>query len=608
MRESLKIILQAIQYKIENVRKSIPFKLSQLENDKGYLTEIPDEYITETELEEKGYLTEHQDISGKADVEHTHTISEITDYETPMQADWNQNDAESKAHVLNRTHYSEMVKATVLEETQMSNIAGKVITSVEDSSITSNAYLYETGNGNILLADTYNVTLDGVLYENVPATIRIHEAEQNKFIAIGEFLDEAFATDDKSRIGFSSIAFVPDFTSYPFGILLDARNINARITITNTYVYMETNEHTSISIVANMENVVQLDEKYIPDTIARTEKIEEVKAYADNAANEVKNDLLNGAGEAYDTLKELGELIDDNKDALDALEEIAVGKADAEHIHSYNDLTDVPNIPTKVSELENDAGYLTEVPEQVQADWNQNDETALSFIKDRTHYTYENPEVVLEEIELSFDTEYGNATAYGLSDYVEFIEGNKYIVVYDNKEYDCICEVDTIQSQLRISMPEETYYYRLGAPILNAFDGNVSEVDFSEYPFSVYSTTLSGFGGGTSVTRVAISVENINTTHTFEVKELVEAVHKLDEKFIPYSIARAADIPTKVSELENDSNYATEEYVDTAIENKADKMTSEEAVALLAEVGIVDAIIDENGDILVNENGDYVVL
>ena len=34
----------------------------------NYLTEIPEEYITETELNNKGYLTEHQDISGKLDI------------------------------------------------------------------------------------------------------------------------------------------------------------------------------------------------------------------------------------------------------------------------------------------------------------------------------------------------------------------------------------------------------------------------------------------------------------------------------------------------------------------------------------------------------------
>ena len=55
-------------------------------------------------------------------------------------------------------------------------------------------------------------------------------------------------------------------------------------------------------------------------------KLKAAKTYANNAANTVKNDLLNGAGGAYDTLKELGDLIDENKDAIDALREIASGK------------------------------------------------------------------------------------------------------------------------------------------------------------------------------------------------------------------------------------------------------------------------------------------
>ena len=54
---------------------------------------------------------------------------------------------------------------------------------------------------------------------------------------------------------------------------------------------------------------------------------------AKGAAEAVKNELLNGAGAAYDTLKELGDLITTNKDALDALSEVATGKADKEHSH-----------------------------------------------------------------------------------------------------------------------------------------------------------------------------------------------------------------------------------------------------------------------------------
>jgi hypothetical protein len=49
----------------------------------GFIKEIPAEYITETELEAKKYLTEHQDLSGKADKEHTHNIADIADYVAP---------------------------------------------------------------------------------------------------------------------------------------------------------------------------------------------------------------------------------------------------------------------------------------------------------------------------------------------------------------------------------------------------------------------------------------------------------------------------------------------------------------------------------------------
>ena len=45
---------------------TVPTNVSAFANDKGYLTSIPSEYITETELNNKGYLTQHQDISNLA--------------------------------------------------------------------------------------------------------------------------------------------------------------------------------------------------------------------------------------------------------------------------------------------------------------------------------------------------------------------------------------------------------------------------------------------------------------------------------------------------------------------------------------------------------------
>ena len=84
------------------------------------------------------------------------------------------------------------------------------------------------------------------------------------------------------------------------------------------------------------------------------------------AAEAVKNDLLNGAGDAYDTLKELGDLIANNKSTLEALETVATGKADKVHSHeeyalkeALSDLASKSELPTLTSQLTNDSGYIT---------------------------------------------------------------------------------------------------------------------------------------------------------------------------------------------------------------------------------------------------------
>lgn len=45
---------------IETLGKSVPTKTSQLTNDSGFLTEIPSEYVTSTELSGKGYMSERK--------------------------------------------------------------------------------------------------------------------------------------------------------------------------------------------------------------------------------------------------------------------------------------------------------------------------------------------------------------------------------------------------------------------------------------------------------------------------------------------------------------------------------------------------------------------
>lgn len=66
----------------------------------------------------------------------------------------------------------------------------------------------------------------------------------------------------------------------------------------------------------------------INDTATTTTNVWSAKKTADaisESATKVKNDLLGGAGTAYDTLKELADLIETNKDAITALQNLAAG-------------------------------------------------------------------------------------------------------------------------------------------------------------------------------------------------------------------------------------------------------------------------------------------
>lgn len=49
---------------------------------------------------------------------------------------------------------------------------------------------------------------------------------------------------------------------------------------------------------------------------------------------------------------------------------------------SYNDLSNKPTIPTSTSDLNNDSGFITlsDVPAQVQANWNESDTTSPAYI------------------------------------------------------------------------------------------------------------------------------------------------------------------------------------------------------------------------------------
>ena len=74
---------------------AIPTKTSQLANDSGFLTEVPSEYVTETELNNKGYLTSYTETDptvpawAKEKTKPTYTYNEITEKPTLFSGSYN---------------------------------------------------------------------------------------------------------------------------------------------------------------------------------------------------------------------------------------------------------------------------------------------------------------------------------------------------------------------------------------------------------------------------------------------------------------------------------------------------------------------------------------
>lgn len=275
----------------------------------------------------------------------------------------------------------------------------------------------------------------------------------------------------------------------------------------NDLYYTETEIDTLLSTKSDTTH--NHDSKY--DTKgAAAESLVSAKSYADSAAssaaNAVKNDLLNGAGAAYDTLKELGDLINENTDAIDALETVAAGKADKVHTHAISEVT---NLQTTLDELQAD---INAIP---QSDWNQSDDTKLDYIKNRTHWSKTESTVVSEETVDTSDYTYYFTTPFALN------VGQTYIVVFDGTTYNCVAFRDNMN------------YNR------TTIGGSYG--DFSVYPFSICVKS----SGDTCIETEVLS------THTVKVTNVVETIQQLDEKYIPDTFAKVDYVEDTVAEVEN---------------------------------------------------------
>lgn len=95
------------------------------------------------------------------------------------------------------------------------------------------------------------------------------------------------------------------------------------------------NEGAITNLQSEVAEKVEIDDAQASAT--KTYSSQKVDSQITAAKQSVKNDLLGGAGEAYDTLKELADALVTNKDAITALQQMAKGHVQFDKAQALND-------------------------------------------------------------------------------------------------------------------------------------------------------------------------------------------------------------------------------------------------------------------------------
>lgn len=444
-----------------------------------------------------------------------------------LSTDWEQNDATKADYIKNRTHYEEIT--------------------------TVNEPLNITWDGNteglVCVSDIFYKVSDLVLTDEQikSGTITMQNGETISISEMWEMLVSYGAVCDEFVDADALVTFI--------------RKENVNI-IDETYnepgIYFLNNAYSRVSSFTTTEPVEQattvvhkLDKKYLPDDIGGIKYVtigqdndgnytasatyaqisEWIKAglevkcvYGEDVLSLVSSSIMSDIGTfAARWVAHVfhGTIIDGSFEQT-----IYILDTDEIEYRGY-EYALRSDIPTKVSQLTNDSGYAlkTEIPEQVQADWDQTDEAAVDFVKNKTHGT-----VMYAQAEVASYTEttVGSSVRVTL-DPVGYLDGKR-IRIHENAVMELKINDTVFSTNLN-------YITKLAGLTWGYYDGN---------PVVIRNILTS------SDTKVYI----VQIDFTLAAPAVVSAQYKypttqtLDEKYIPDTIARKTDIPyTDVQEV-----------------------------------------------------------
>lgn len=176
------------------------------------------------------------------------------------------------------------------------------------------------------------------------------------------------------------------------------------------------------------------------------------------------------------------------------------------------------------------------------ADWNQNDEFAHDYVKNRTHY--ESKELIDYKPNVSITTDdTGFFSASSGEEKIAILKGEYYIIVFDGVKYELT--------------PNNLYMLGNASLISNEYEDTGEPFCFH----NTYETVDYRF--------------KAPGTHSFEYSRFITSIQTLDEKYIPDTIARKEFVETEVAALVGSApeTLDTIEELATALNNNKDIVT-----------------------------------
>ena len=286
------------------LKSELPTKTSQLLNDSKFLTNIPSEYITESELESKGYLTA-QSIIEKADKTELHNHS-------------------------NKDVLDSITSSKVSQWDSKSDFSGNYNDLTNKPAIPS---IYG------LATEIYVNEKVAEIVDSSPETLNTLNELAN---ALGN--DPNFATTIANRIGLK--ADKTELHSHTNKSVIDSIT-SAKVTEWDN----KSNFSGNYNDLTNKPNIPSLagyaTEQFVKEEV---EKAQLSGGEVDLSGYALKTELHNHS----------------NKSILDGITSTKISQWDSKSNFSgsYNDLTNKPTIPTKTSQLSNDSNYITSIPNE----------------------------------------------------------------------------------------------------------------------------------------------------------------------------------------------------------------------------------------------------